>query len=491
MASKKNPWKIKDGVIRLLDDSQANRKLLRKWITSKVLEQGNTKGYTNILLGKNNVPHRLGSIDKLFNPDDPTDIVSLRNKATAAKAKAKKNANMSAPNQKVLDWVANLDAEQMWPEGKSLDGFTAWALKNYSDMQDVAKWMGELNNEFFDAGHAVDQGFSSKTGLAPQFRYHAESGNQNLKGLADEFKDTDKKGKVVVDKDGRVSIIDPDTGLPISSERGTIKGPTDNVRTKADLADVDVAYNPHQAFFEYLNEGNEDLNFLTQEGFTPEQKKALLFDTEFDPTARGADIKIRDEILNAGVSRRFAQVNGLFASMADSKAGRAITGAAGKGRTADLIGQTGMHLASGNIVGASIAGTTLAATQALENPAVQRRIARQIAQIVQKRGAKTALKMMPGLDVAISGAEAWGYLSEGKMDQAAIAAMSGAIGWIPVIGDGASAALDLTNTGLDIARLDYDGIGAPEPETKTKVGEVPDTKPRGINDPLKAFARAV
>ena len=126
MASKKNPWKIKDGVIRLLDDSQANRKLLRKWITQKVLEQGNTKGYTNILLGKNNVPNRLGSIDKLFNPDDPTNLVSLRNKAAAAKARAKKTANMSAPNQKVLDWVANLDAEQMWPDGKSLDGFKKW-----------------------------------------------------------------------------------------------------------------------------------------------------------------------------------------------------------------------------------------------------------------------------------------------------------------------------------------------------------------------------
>ena len=61
--------------------------------------------------------------------------------------------------------------------------------------------------------------------------------------------------------------------------------------------------------------------------------------------------------------------------------------------------------------------------------------------------------MIPGLDIAMSGMEAWGYLSQGRLDQAGIAALSGAIGWIPVIGDGAAAALDLSNTGIDIARL--------------------------------------
>jgi len=459
MASKKNPWTItKDGAIILKDDSQANRKLLRKWITQQVEAQGNTKGYTNIFLGKSKIPHRLGSVDNFFS--GKAEMLSFRNKQTAKKAKDKKLKNMTAPNELVLEWAEQLGNKEMWPEGKSLEGFVEWAMGNYRDSQKAAKAMEELTGIWQDAGHAVDKGFSSRTGLGVQPRFHPRMGNQNLRGVAKEFS-------------------------------GDVKKATDNIRTKADLKDVDIAFDSDSAFFEYLNEGNENLDFLTQEGWTQEQKTALLFDTEFDPTARGADIKIRDEILNTGVNRQIAQAQGLFASMADSKAGRAITGAAGKGRTADLIGQTGMHLASGNIVGASIAGTTLAATQALENPAVQRRIARQIASIVKKRGAKTALKMMPGLDVAISGAETWGYLSEGKLDQAAIAAMSGAIGWIPVIGDGASAALDLTNTGLDIARLDYDGIGAPEPETKTKVGEVPDTKLRNINDPLKIFAKAV
>ena len=61
--------------------------------------------------------------------------------------------------------------------------------------------------------------------------------------------------------------------------------------------------------------------------------------------------------------------------------------------------------------------------------------------------------MIPGLDILLSSKESWDYLKRGRWDQAGIAALSGAIGWIPVIGDGASAALDLSNTGIDIARL--------------------------------------
>ena len=48
---------------------------------------------------------------------------------------------------------------------------------------------------------------------------------------------------------------------------------------------------------------------------------------------------------------------------------------------------------------------------------------------------------------------AYSYKKQGKLDQAGIAALSGAIGWIPIIGDGISASLDLTNTGIDISRL--------------------------------------
>ena len=126
-----------------------------------------------------------------------------------------------------------------------------------------------------------------------------------------------------------------------------------------------------------------------------------------------------------------------------------------KTKTADLVAQTATGVATGNPLQAGVAGGTLATTQVLQNPQVQKRIAKQIADLVAKRGAKTAAKFMPGLDILISGKESLDYLRQGKWDQATIAAVSGAIGWVPVIGDGAAAALDLTNTGIDISRLDF------------------------------------
>ena len=141
-----------------------------------------------------------------------------------------------------------------------------------------------------------------------------------------------------------------------------------------------------------------------------------------------------------------------------------------KTRTADLVAQTGMNVASGNVVGAGISGGTLLASEAMKSPAAQKAIAKQISKLIAERGAKSAAKLVPGLDIALSGKEAWDYASQGKWDQAGLAALSGAVGWMPVIGDGASAALDLTNTGIDISRLDYNQQGDVN-KKKTKFNE--------------------
>ena len=92
-------------------------------------------------------------------------------------------------------------------------------------------------------------------------------------------------------------------------------------------------------------------------------------------------------------------------------------------------------------------------TQALQNRKTQQALGKQIGKLVGKRAGRTMMKGIPGLDVFLSGQESLDYLKQGKLDQAGIAALSGAIGWIPIIGDGISASLDLSNTGIDIARL--------------------------------------
>jgi len=123
----------------------------------------------------------------------------------------------------------------------------------------------------------------------------------------------------------------------------------------------------------------------------------------------------------------------------------------GKLGKADALTNFGVGVATGNYLQALGGGAGLA----LQSEKMQAKIAKQFA----KRASKSALKLIPGVDIALSGAEAWGYLTEGKFDQAGIAALSGAVGWVPVVGDAAAATLDLTNTGLDVARMDWNRRG--------------------------------
>ena len=126
----------------------------------------------------------------------------------------------------------------------------------------------------------------------------------------------------------------------------------------------------------------------------------------------------------------------------------------GKVRLADQAVNMGINVGTGNYAGAALGGGAIAMSETLKSKAAQKAIAKQIATIAAKRGGKSALKLIPGVDILLSGKESYDYLSQGKLDQAGIAALSGAIGWIPIVGDGASAALDFTNTGIDLARLD-------------------------------------
>ena len=145
-------------------------------------------------------------------------------------------------------------------------------------------------------------------------------------------------------------------------------------------------------------------------------------------------------------------------------------------RRADQALNLGTNIATGNVAGAAVGGSVLAASEILKNPAAQKAIAGQVARLGASRAGKTMLKTIPGLDVLISGGEAMSYLSQGRLDQAGIATLSGAIGWIPIVGDGAAAALDLTNTGLDISRLQGSPTQTPRKKKKIKWGNQPTTR---------------
>jgi len=126
--------------------------------------------------------------------------------------------------------------------------------------------------------------------------------------------------------------------------------------------------------------------------------------------------------------------------------------------------------ATGNVAGMAISGGVIAGDAILQSKTVQKNMAKLAAKIAAERGAKSTAKLIPGVDIGLSAVEAYSYLSEGKFNQAGIAALSGAIGWIPGVGDFGAALLDATNTAIDIANLDYRQQPDLDPDTpKTKV----------------------
>ena len=214
-----------------------------------------------------------------------------------------------------------------------------------------------------------------------------------------------------------------------------------------------------------------------------------LTDEAYEDTITQARKARQNVIPLSNVSPELAETSGKGLFNINPKSGNALLDSlnldklSGKTRTADLVAQTGMNVASGNVIGAGISGGTLLASEAMKSPAAQKAIAKQISKLIAERGAKTAAKLVPGLDIALSGKEAWDYAAQGKWNQAGLAALSGAVGWIPVVGDGASAALDLTNTGIDISRLDYNQ----QADAKKKKVDTDLPNQRG----LKAISRAI
>ena len=156
---------------------------------------------------------------------------------------------------------------------------------------------------------------------------------------------------------------------------------------------------------------------------------------------------------------------------------------------ADLVAQLGLNVTTGNITGAFINAGALSAHLVGQTPKAQKvlaeltikianssdvvkeRMLKELTKAVGERAGKTALKAIPGVDVTMSAVEAWGYIQQGKLDQAGIAALSGAIGWVPVAGDLAAAMLDITNTAIDISRADFNKKGDADADKQPEIVE--------------------
>lgn len=179
-----------------------------------------------------------------------------------------------------------------------------------------------------------------------------------------------------------------------------------------------------------------------------------------------------------------------------NKLAPAVKGAR-KIRRADIVAQLGVNASTGNIAGVMVNTSFLSAqligssprTQRLvadlavriasQSKPVRKQITRQLLQVVGKRGVKSTAKLVPGLDIYLSGREAWSYIQQGKWDQAAIAGLSGAVGWFPGLGDFAAALLDASNTVIDVSRMSF-GEDYEVEDGADKKKKTPETKRQKI-----------
>ena len=138
--------------------------------------------------------------------------------------------------------------------------------------------------------------------------------------------------------------------------------------------------------------------------------------------------------------------------------GVGVQKAAGKLNRARALAELGLHAQAGNIPGVFVSATALSAQLAGQNPVVQKKFAELFVEILARKQAKGAAKLVPGVDIGISANEMFGYISQGRPTQAMLSAISGAVGWVPGKGDLAAALIDTANTVIDVKRGDFSGI---------------------------------
>ena len=334
-----------------------------------------------------------------------------RRKANQLKAGKTRQNRQKKTGTDFDDWVGRLD-DKGWPEGKSLDGFLAVEKAGQTELYKEIERLKKLGLNVTD-GHIVS--------LA----------NENVKASP-------------LERKGQGGSHTYRSRVPEIAGDNYNKGPRQDVG-KHTLRQGGIATTPAESLQLYLT-GDEG----TGVNLTTPDKQRIGIQGE-DPNLVIAQRQAAIEKAKQNGHNGENGHNGKNGK--NGKVNGGALSAAGKTRKVDAIANIGLNAATGNYAGVAVGGGALAMTAALQNRQTQQALGKQIGKLVSKRAGRTMMKAVPGLDVLLSGQETVDYLKQGKLDQAGIAAVSGAVGWIPIIGDGVSASLDLTNTGIDISRL--------------------------------------
>ena len=116
------------------------------------------------------------------------------------------------------------------------------------------------------------------------------------------------------------------------------------------------------------------------------------------------------------------------------------------------------NAAAGNYGGALVNTGMLGGTLAIDSTAVQKRLAKGATALTARFGKRSAAKLLPGLDIILSGQDVYSYAMRGRWGASARALAGGVVGWIPGKGDAFAATMDLINTGEDIMLGDFSQV---------------------------------
>ena len=344
-------------------------------------------------------------------------VVSFKGKSTDAEVKRQKKITTVDPAIKA--WADRLTKEGKWPKGKSLEDFLK---KEKTGETKFLKSVDRLKSKGLDVtdGHFIALGNEQKTGHP--LRSKGTHGSHSYSARVPELGGTNYQRQEKYDID------------PLEAKRGGVANSDLDRFSQYLTGDTGTIAKPTTQDKQRMMQGENPDKIIAQRDATNQR---------FQGKAKHK--KHNGENGNGH--------NGNGKNGKNGKVNGGAFGAASKTRKADALLNIGANAATGNYAGVAVGGGALAMTAALQNRKTQKAVGKQVSKLLGKRAGRTMLKGIPGLDVLLSGQETVDYLKRGKLDQAGIAALSGAIGWIPIIGDGISASLDLTNTGIDISRL--------------------------------------
>tara|TARA_R100001463_G_scaffold22061_2_gene52989 strand:+ start:202 stop:1731 length:1530 start_codon:yes stop_codon:yes gene_type:complete len=339
-----------------------------------------------------------------------------------------------------------------------------WFVQNESPLGNVLE-----NLEGVDADlHQYRPGSIHQT-----LRYHNLEPAPNPDGVSN----------IIVGKDGKINVkggADTNTIERISNARArapSFKGMSLDERKEA--ARIWLQYNeePMLNYTAHVMEQQDIRRYGSLDDVNAKSTLEWKYKWKNDAKIAAARSNIIDRAVEEGVdlTAKDFETNNIdrFIGTPLSKTARKLGKLGDLTRKGENAANFAASAATGNVAGMAVSGGVIAGDAILQSKTVQKNMAKLAAKIAAERGAKSTAKLIPGVDIGLSAVEAYSYLTEGKFNQAGIAALSGAIGWIPGIGDFGAALLDATNTAIDIANMDYTQSPDYDPDElagKKKVG---------------------